>query len=86
MIEAGNMWSWAHSHPWLFTFLAWSALWLGWGLPFVVNVIGNVMIYPFRLWRRAIRSRDIQAQGWPPHPLMDADGDIIHPPKEEKDE
>jgi hypothetical protein len=32
------------------------------------------------MFNRWLRSRNIARHGWPTNPLMDADGDIIHPP------
>lgn len=34
---------------------------------------------PFFVLNRFLRHRDIKAHGWPTNPLMDADGDIVHP-------
>ena len=34
---------------------------------------------PFIAFRLFIRSRNIAKHGWPTNPLMDADGDIVHP-------
>ena len=36
---------------------------------------------PFTAFRLCIRSRNIAKNGWPTNPLMDADGDIVHPTK-----
>jgi hypothetical protein len=38
--------------------------------------------YAMRAYIRRLRSRDIQAHGWPRIP-MDADGDIVYPDKDE---
>lgn len=37
--------------------------------------------YGFRAYNRSLRARNIAARGWPTNPLMDADGDIVHPEK-----
>lgn len=42
-------------------------------------IAGSVAIWPFRLVNRWIRHRNIVARGWPTHPQMDADGDIVEP-------
>lgn len=39
--------------------------------------------YAFRAYARKCRSQNIQAQGWPTNPNMDADGDLVYPDKEE---
>lgn len=36
---------------------------------------------PFYAWNRYLRSKNIRERGWPSNPLMDADGDIVHPEK-----
>lgn len=46
----------------------------------VYYTIKNILNY----LKRRIRSKDIQARGWPTLPNMDADGDIVHPEKEGK--
>lgn len=39
--------------------------------------------YAFLAWNRHCRSKNIALRGWPTNPLMDADGDIVHPKTEE---
>jgi len=58
-------------------FIQWSALWLLWGVYFLA-------VWPFRLVNRFFRSRNIKNAGWPSNPLMDADGDINHPSKDDE--
>lgn len=53
-------------------FIQWCALWLVWP---PLLAIHEIVVGPFRIWRRLIRSRDIRECGWPPHHL-DADGDF----------
>lgn len=54
--------------------------------PFLTFFLGVLVLVawsgPWAVLRRVIRSIDIQTNGWPTAPLMDADGDIIHPPKD----
>jgi hypothetical protein len=64
--------SFAGDHP----FLAWCLAWSIWPVYYVA-------IAPFGLIKRYLRSRDIQRHGWPKNPLMDADGDIVRPEKED---
>ena len=46
-------------------------------------VVATVVVAPFKYAALAVsrycRSRNIAARGWPQNPLMDADGDIVHP-------
>lgn len=67
-----GFWAFADNHP----FVAWCMAWGVWAVPVTISI-------PFTSWVK-IRSRrylstNIQAQGWPTNPLMDADGDIVHP-------
>lgn len=55
--------------------------------PFL-SFVGICCIYwicklPFFAWNRLLRHLNIRKNGWPVNPLMDADGDIVHPPKQE---
>lgn len=52
-------------------FLAWCALWLGWGACWVAVVMIEV---GFRVFNRIMRTINIAIRGWPPTHL-DADGD-----------
>lgn len=45
----------------------------------MLAAVSSICSMVFRMWNRWMRSRNIVHQGWPAHPLMDADGDIIHP-------
>lgn len=62
----------ARVNPWLTFFVFW--------------LVCYTVAYPFRIafhaWNRYLRSKNIQAHGYPTNPRMDADGDIIHPESE----
>ncbi len=59
-------------------FLTW-CLALGiWVIPWVIAIPFSFFI---KAYNRHLRSRNIKINGWPDHPLMDADGDIVHPPR-----
>ncbi|MEO1208436.1 MAG: hypothetical protein AAFX78_02740 [Cyanobacteria bacterium J06638_20] len=45
----------------------------------MLAAVSSICSLVFRMWNRLMRSRNIAQQGWPTNPLMDADGDIIHP-------
>lgn len=64
-------------------FLTWC---LAWGIFPICAMIGRILTAPFRYpylaYKRKLRSKDIQARGWPTAHLMDADGDIVHPTKD----
>ncbi len=47
----------------------------------VANVATAPFRYGFKAYNRSLRARNIAARGWPANPLMDADGDIVHPDK-----
>lgn len=66
----------AGNHP----FLAWCALWGIWPICGIFTTPFNVA---FRSYNRHCRSKNIATRGWPTNPLMDADGDIIHPKETE---
>lgn len=57
---------------------------LAWGIWPICSMAATIAVAPFRYpylaYSRRLRSLNIRSQGWPLHPLMDADGDIIHPP------
>jgi len=59
----------ASESPWLTFFMFWILCW--------------TVTVPFKLmwfaWNRYLRSKNIQAHGYPTNPLMDADGDIVLP-------
>ena len=61
-----------YSNPWL----TWA---LAWGIWPVCGVLKAPFYYAFKAYNRKKRSENIAAHGWPTAPLMDADGDIIHP-------
>lgn len=56
------------------SFWAWAGISIG---------VGSIFTFIFRCWNRWLRSRNIAAQGWPSAHLMDADGDIVHPKKDD---
>jgi hypothetical protein len=60
-------------HPIVTVLLAWC----------VAGLAYKVARLPYLMLNRWLRHRNIVAHGWPTHPLMDADGDIVHPPKED---
>lgn len=51
-------------------------------LSFALFLIAENLI--LRLACRTYRLIMVALRGWPTAPLMDADGDIVHPPKEKK--
>lgn len=61
------------AHP----FLTWC---LAWGIWPICGVLTAPFRYAFLAYNRRLRSANIRAHGWPTNPLMDADGDIVHPP------
>lgn len=67
----------AGAHPIVTFFLAWSI----WPICWMAQA---VLTAPFRFaylaYLRRQRALNIHTHGWPPHPLMNADGNIIHPP------
>lgn len=70
----------AGEHP----FLAWCLAWAIWPVcSMLATVLSSPFRYPYLAYNRRLPSQNIRAQGWPTAPLMDADGDIVHPPKEE---
>ena len=53
--------------------------------PYLTTVIILLSVHmPFKIVSRAFRMIMVCTRGWPTMPLMDADGDIVHPKKEEK--
>lgn len=67
-------WQFASDHP----FAAFCMLWIvGW-------VISVIVTQPLRFWNRWLRHKNIAAHGWPEPPL-DADGNVVHPPKDDDD-
>lgn len=75
-----DFFNFAENHPFLTWFLAWGIWPICWMLQ---KVLVAPFAYSFRAWNRTLRSRNVVAHGWPKNPLMDADGDIVHPPKTE---
>lgn len=67
-----TMWGFATANPG-YTFL-------------IIWVLAWAFVQPFRLawlaYNRSLRSKNIAANGWPTPPL-DADGDIVHPKKDD---
>lgn len=62
-----EFYAWTDNHG----FLAWCALWLVWGVVWLVAVAFEI---GFRLLNRIMRTIRVCARGWPPAHL-DADGD-----------
>ena len=67
-----SFWIFADHHP----FWAWCMAWGLWIIPSIVAIPFN---FAFRVINRRMRARNIAARGCPTNPLMDADGDIVHP-------
>lgn len=70
----------ASAHPfvtWLLAWGLWPVCWM------VVAVLTSPFTNAFKAFNRHCRTKNIGARGWPANPLMDADGDIIHPEKAE---
>lgn len=62
-----GFWEFWHEH----SFLAWCALWLGWGVFWLAAIALEFM---WELCNRLLRTVSVCARGWPPAHL-DADGD-----------
>ena len=67
----------ASNHP----LLTWC---LAWAIFPICSVFRAPFKYAFLAYNRRRRSLNIIARGWPTAHLMDADGDIVHPTKEQK--
>lgn len=66
-------------------FLTWCLAWLIWPILIVTKaVLTAPFSYPYNAYKARLRAMNIAIHGWPTAPLMNADGDIVHPPKEEK--
>lgn len=65
----------AGDHPFLTFFLAWMIY------P-ICSAISSPFRYAYLAYGRKVRGRSIAAHGWPKNPLMDADGDIVHPKRD----
>lgn len=68
-------------HPVLSWFLAWGLWPVCWATSAILTTPFNAAL---RAYGRYLRAKNIRARGWPTAPLMDADGDIVHPPQPEK--
>lgn len=68
-----DLFSFMAQHP----FLTWC---LAWGVWPICQALTAPFRYAFLAYSRRLRSLNIRAHGWPANPLMDADGDVIHPP------
>lgn len=66
----------AGEHP----VLAWCFAWAVWP---ICGIFTAPFKYAFRAYNRKIRGGNIRAHGWPTNPLMDADGDIVHPKEQD---
>lgn len=77
-----NFWDFASQHP----FWAWGIAWGLWPICWALSaIITAPFSYTFKAYNRKKRFETIQAKGWPTARFMDADGDIVHPPKEDKE-
>lgn len=66
-------------------FLTWCLAWLVWPITWMITAILTTPFnMAFKAYNRKKRAENIRAHGYPTTPLMDADGDIIHPPVKEK--
>lgn len=74
-----SFYAFASENPFLTWFLAW-------GIWPVCSMITSVLTAPLvcalNAYNRSLRARNIRIHGWPSSPLMDADGDIVHPKPE----
>lgn len=61
-------------------FLAWCALWLGWGIFWIAAIVISTAS---KLTNRILRSINIAIRGWPPAHL-DADGDWKPEPEQQE--
>lgn len=68
-------------NPWLTWALAWCVWPIGWTISAVLTAPFS---YSLKAYNRHLRAKNIAAHGWPTNPLMDADGDIVHPPESEE--
>lgn len=67
-----NLTQFTIEHPWLTVFMFWIAGW----------VVTSPFRFTFLAWNRYLRSKNIAQHGWPTAPV-DADGDIVHPSKDD---
>ncbi|WIY25063.1 hypothetical protein [Parasedimentitalea psychrophila] len=77
-LDMSGFWVLAQNRP----ITAWLIAWGFWVIP---TTIGIPCRYAFLTFNRWMRHRNISNQGWPTAPLMDADGDIVHPKTETPD-
>lgn len=63
------MWVFADHHPLVSFFM----------LGIVAGTITAPLRWAWMAYNRHLRHKNIIARGWPTAPLMDADGDIVHP-------
>ena len=71
-----DFFAFAGEHP----FLTWC---LAWAIFPICSALTAPFRYAFKAYNRKVRSRNIAAHGWPTNPLMDADGDIVHPKQDD---
>jgi len=64
-----EFYTFAGEHPVVTVLLAWA----------VASVLTAPFKYAYLAYSRRLRSLNIWRRGWPTAPLMDADGDIVHP-------
>ena len=71
-----DFWTFAWNHP----FLVWCIAWGIWPVCWMVTaVITAPFKLGFRAYNRHLRAKNIALHGWPKHPNMDADGDLVFP-------
>lgn len=76
-----GFYAFASAHPiltWLLAWGVWPVCWM------VSSVLTSPFSYAFKAWNRHCRTKNISSRGWPENPLMDADGDIVHPKSEDQ--
>jgi amino acid transporter len=75
-LDMSGFWSLAQERP----FTAWLLALSLWIIPATIQI---PFVIAFKCWNRWLRNRNLKHLGWPRNPLMDADGDIVHPPVKE---
>lgn len=73
---SADFWQFAFNHPiltWLMAWGIWPVCWC------ITSVFTTPFTLAFKAYNRHLRSANIRANGWPKHPNMDADGDLVFP-------
>lgn len=76
-----SFYNFAAAHPFLTWFLAWGIWPVCWA---AVAIWSAPFSYAFKAYNRHLRARNIWMYGWPNRHLMDADGNIVHPPTKQE--